>query len=89
MEIIQQQEESGNGMYTAKAYTVFVRRISMELQNEVMIERVFDAARRQAWQMWTQCQKIMHWWGPKTIYLFLLPDGFPYRRALSFLHAFG
>jgi len=34
-------------------------------ENELMIERIFNAPRKLVWEAWTDSERIMHWWGPK------------------------
>lgn len=31
----------------------------------VAITRVFDAPRELVWNAWTECERLMRWWGPK------------------------
>ena len=31
----------------------------------VVITRVFDAPRELVWRAWTECERLMRWWGPK------------------------
>ena len=33
-------------------------------ENELVIERVFDAPRERVWKMWTDAESVMKWWGP-------------------------
>jgi uncharacterized protein YndB with AHSA1/START domain len=35
-------------------------------ENELFIERVFDAPRDMVWRAWTDPERMMIWWGPKT-----------------------
>ena len=39
--------------------------MTQETQQEIMIERVFDAPREQVWEAWTDPEQIKKWWGPK------------------------
>ena len=32
---------------------------------EFVITRVFDAPRSLMWRVWTECDHLKHWWGPK------------------------
>jgi uncharacterized protein YndB with AHSA1/START domain len=34
-------------------------------QQELVIERVFDAPRELVWRAWTEPEQVMRWWGPK------------------------
>jgi uncharacterized protein YndB with AHSA1/START domain len=34
-------------------------------EDEILITRLFDAPREQAWRVWTEPAYIMQWWGPK------------------------
>ena len=34
-------------------------------ENEIVITRLFDAPRELAWEVWTEPEFIMQWWGPK------------------------
>ena len=36
------------------------------MAEEVRITRIFDAPRELVWKAWTQPERIMRWWGPKT-----------------------
>jgi len=31
----------------------------------VVITRVFDAPRELVWRAWTECERLMRWWGPR------------------------
>lgn len=31
----------------------------------VIITRVFEAPRELVWKAWTECERLMRWWGPK------------------------
>jgi len=33
-------------------------------QQELVIERVFDAPRELVWRAWTEPEQVMRWWGP-------------------------
>jgi uncharacterized protein YndB with AHSA1/START domain len=33
--------------------------------NELVIERVFDASRECVWRSWTEPERVSRWWGPK------------------------
>ena len=36
-----------------------------EQTEQVLITRVFDAPRDLVWKAWTECERLMRWWGPK------------------------
>jgi uncharacterized protein YndB with AHSA1/START domain len=36
-----------------------------EQSEQVLITRVFDAARNDVFKAWTDCERLMRWWGPK------------------------
>jgi uncharacterized protein YndB with AHSA1/START domain len=36
-----------------------------EQTEQVLITRVFDAPRESVWKAWTECERLMRWWGPK------------------------
>ena len=36
------------------------------MAEEVTITRIFDAPRELVWKAWTQPERVMRWWGPKT-----------------------
>ena len=46
-------------MFEAKSPSVLT-----PAENELVIERVFDAPREKVWRMWTEPENIMKWWGP-------------------------
>ncbi len=33
--------------------------------SEFIISRVLDAPRELVWKVWTECERLKHWWGPK------------------------
>jgi len=35
------------------------------LEREMVISRVFNAPRDLLWQVWSDCEHLAHWWGPK------------------------
>jgi len=35
-------------------------------QQELVIERIFDAPRELVWKAWTEPEHFMRWWGPKS-----------------------
>lgn len=37
-----------------------------EQTKDLVIERIFDAPREQVWQVWTDPELFMRWWGPST-----------------------
>jgi uncharacterized protein YndB with AHSA1/START domain len=39
---------------------------SVVQDDELLIERIFDAPRELVFAVWTQPEHLMHWWGPKT-----------------------
>jgi len=39
--------------------------IQTETRNELIITRIFDAPRDFVWDAFTNCEQVMHWWGPK------------------------
>ncbi|MET3665479.1 SRPBCC domain-containing protein [Caulobacter sp. 1776] len=39
---------------------------SVVQDDELLIERIFDAPRDLVFSVWTQPEHLMHWWGPKT-----------------------
>ncbi len=44
------------------------RNISSEkepVEQVVLITREFDAPRESVWKAWTDCDRLMRWWGPK------------------------
>ena len=36
-----------------------------EQEQRVLITRIFDAPRESVWKAWTDCERLMRWWGPK------------------------
>ena len=36
-----------------------------EQAEQVLITRVFDAPREVVWKAWTECERLVRWWGPK------------------------
>jgi uncharacterized protein YndB with AHSA1/START domain len=36
-----------------------------EQTEQVLITRVFDAPRESVWKAWTECERLVRWWGPK------------------------
>ena len=38
---------------------------SSSTQQELIIERIFDAARALVWRAWTDPEHVKRWWGPK------------------------
>jgi len=36
-----------------------------EQTEQVLITRVFDAPRGVVFKAWTDCERLMRWWGPK------------------------
>ena len=36
-----------------------------EQEQRVLITRIFDAPRESVWKAWTDCDRLMRWWGPK------------------------
>jgi uncharacterized protein YndB with AHSA1/START domain len=36
-----------------------------EQTEQVLITREFDAPRESVWKAWTDCERLMRWWGPK------------------------
>ena len=36
-----------------------------EQAEQVLITRVFDAPQESVWKAWTECERLMGWWGPK------------------------
>jgi uncharacterized protein YndB with AHSA1/START domain len=36
------------------------------MAEEVTITRIFDAPRELVWKAWTEPERLMRWWGPKT-----------------------
>jgi uncharacterized protein YndB with AHSA1/START domain len=36
-----------------------------EETEQVLITRVFDAPRESLWKTWTECERLIRWWGPK------------------------
>ena len=42
-----------------------VKRPGSALQNEIVINRVFDLPIGKVWQAWTDAEQFKKWWGPK------------------------
>jgi uncharacterized protein YndB with AHSA1/START domain len=36
-------------------------------KGDLIITRVFDAPRGLVWKAWTEPERLMHWWGPKSL----------------------
>ncbi len=39
-------------------------KVTLPSDREIVVTRTFDAPRRLIWQMWTQAEHLVHWWGP-------------------------
>lgn len=39
--------------------------LTLPSDQEIVVTRTFDAPRNLVWQVWTQAEHLMQWWGPK------------------------
>ena len=37
------------------------------MENDVILERTFDAPREKVWKAWTDPEMLKHWWGPNNV----------------------
>jgi uncharacterized protein YndB with AHSA1/START domain len=54
-----------------------------EQLQQVLITREFDAPRDLVFKAWTDCEHLIHWWGPKGFYDTSLQDRSPPGRQFS------
>ena len=39
--------------------------VTESAEKEFVITRAFDAPRERVWKVWTEAERLKHWWGPK------------------------